>query len=451
MLAANFHDCFEAVEAQELELGTLDLATFGINVDGFYIYQNITREPEFMSLDRIARSFCKVAADYYPMILGRPTVNHDGKAMVVVDPNNISMPDIAEIWVNRPIEDFIETCKTDVKGGEDIKFFNKHKLYKNSGVARMPQAKYNQDGTAAVVRIIRFKDNDYAALYISLTHVLFDGTGATAFFNHWAEYSRNIDAVGYRLEKPPVNDRSVVHEYFDKVTATDPPFLKHMRECNTNPPMASPANIAPILMATPDIPGFEQQHLLHISAAKLEKLRQDVDKSQTTNLVLAALLTKSMAQVNMKEFKVAPKWSYVMFPFDCRHRTDIPVEFSGNLSVSAIAPLDSQFVLESSYKDIALAIKDHCSRTTSDYAKSSILTIENELHILYQASVSLCNSQDTSYVGLSNLRYMSLYTIDFGYGGPELLSCDYYIQDGMMRIYPNKQDGGIDLVMNYND
>ncbi|KAJ2808804.1 hypothetical protein H4R20_000624 [Coemansia guatemalensis] len=451
MLAAKFHDCFEAVEAQELELGTLDLATFGVNVDGFYIYQNTAQESGFMSLDRIARSFCKVAADYYPMLLGRPAVNHDGKAVIVVDPDNINMPDIAEVFVDHPIESFIETSKSDVKGGKDIRFFNKHKFYESSGVARLPHATYNQDDAAAIVRVIRFKNNDYVALYIALTHVLFDGTGATIFFNHWAEYSRNIDTAGYRLETPPVNDRSVVREYFDKVTATDPPFLKHMKECSATPPMASPANIAPILMATPDMPGFEQQHLLHISAAKLEQLRQDVDKSQTTNLVLAALLTKSMALVNMKEFKVAPKWTYVMFPFDCRQRTEIPAKFSGNLSVSAIAPLDSRFVLDGSYKDIALAIKDHCSKTTSDYAKSTILTIEKELHILYQAGISLRNSHDTSYVGLTNLRYMPLYTIDFGYGGPELLSCDYYIRDGMMRIYPNKQDGGIDLVMNYND
>ncbi|KAJ2611745.1 hypothetical protein H4S08_003016 [Coemansia sp. RSA 1365] len=450
MLATDLHDYFKAVEAQELELGTLDLATFGINADGFYIYRNTTQESGFMSFDRISRGFCKVAADYYPMILGRPTVNSDGKAVILVDPSDICMPDIAEIMVEHPIEDFIETRKNDIKGGKDIRFFNKHKFYSNSGVSRLPQATYNRDDAGAVVRVIRFKDNEYVGLYVVMTHVLFDGTGFITFLNHWAEYSRNIDA-DYKLEKPPVNDRSVVREYFDKITPTDPPFIKHMKEFNATPPMASPANIAPILMATPDTPGLVEQHLLHISGTKLEKLRQDIDKSQTINLVLAAMLTKSMVQVNMKEFKVAPIWSYVMFPFDCRLRTDIPVAFSGNLSVSAIAPLESSFVLESSYEDVALAIKDHCSRTTSDYAKSAILTIENELHILYQASMCMCNSPDASYVGLTNLRYLPMYTIDFGYGGPELLSCDYFVKDGMMRIYPNKQDGGIDLVMNYSD
>ncbi|KAJ2179443.1 hypothetical protein EV181_005904, partial [Coemansia sp. RSA 532] len=180
-------------------------------------------------------------------------------------------------------------------------------------------------------------------------------------------------------------------------------------------------------------------------------LRQDVDKAQTTNLALAALLTKTILQANIQMFNSMPTWSYVMFPYDCRHRTEVPMTYSGNLSFSAVAPLESQTVLDGSYKEIAQAIKEHCSKVSSEYAKSLIYTVENEIGVLFQAGISLCNSPDTSYVGLTNLRYMPLYSIDFGYGGPEILSNGYFIREGMQRIYSNKQDGGIDLFMNVKD
>ncbi|KAJ1732460.1 hypothetical protein LPJ61_002030, partial [Coemansia biformis] len=32
-----------------------------------------------------------------------------------------------------------------------------------------------------------------------------------------------------------------------------------------------------------------------------------------------------------------------------------------------------------------------------------------------------------------------------------ILSCDHYIREGMLRLFANKQDGGVDVVMNYRD
>ncbi|KAJ2355492.1 hypothetical protein IWW50_005055 [Coemansia erecta] len=146
-----------------------------------------------------------------------------------------------------------------------------------------------------------------------------------------------------------------------------------------------------------------------------------------------------------------PTWSYAMFPYDCRQRTDIPATYSGNLSFAAVAPLESQVVLDGSLKDIAQAIKVHSSKVSGEYAKSTIHTVENEIGVLLQAGAIMCNSPNASYVGLSNLRYMPLYLIDFGYGGPEILSCGLYIREGMSRIFANRQNGGIDLYMNIKD
>ncbi|KAJ2850469.1 hypothetical protein IWW36_001849 [Coemansia brasiliensis] len=142
-----------------------------------------------------------------------------------------------------------------------------------------------------------------------------------------------------------------------------------------------------------------------------------------------------------------PQWSYLACSYECRQRTKIPSDFSGNLSLTAVAFMESQKVLDSSYKEIAQDIKQHCSKISSDYAKSTINVMENEVGMLFQAGASLCNSAKSSYVGLSDVRYMSLHTIDFGYGSPEILACSYPCE-GMMRIYTNKQDGGINLFIN---
>ncbi|KAJ1776330.1 hypothetical protein LPJ67_006433, partial [Coemansia sp. RSA 1938] len=313
-----------------------------------------------------------------------------------VDLDNLCMPDIAELSVKLPAEHFFETC--NYKNGDTVKSFNLRKFFCKSGISALPEATFSSDHLAAIVCLICFKDSPYIVLYISLPHVIFDGTAAVALFNNWAECTRNLDNPDHKLKYPPVNDCKVVRDYFDTVTAIEPPHTKHFKDLGAESLVkVPPGAIAALLLAAPDIPAFEEQHLLHFTAEKLEQLRQDVDKAQTTNLALAALLTKTILQANIQIFNSMPTWSYVMFLYDCRHHTEVPMTYSGNLSFSAVAPLESQTVLDGSYKEIAQAIKEHCSKVSSEYAKLLIYTVKNEIGVLFQAGISLCNSPDTSY------------------------------------------------------
>ncbi|KAJ2425091.1 hypothetical protein GGF47_002650 [Coemansia sp. RSA 2524] len=450
MLAAMLNTHLSSIKAQDIELGTIDIATFGANVNGLIIYKNMTDDAEFMSINHITNGLYKVIADYYPIVVGRPSIGKNRKGVIVVDLDNLCMPDIAELSVKLPAEHFFETC--NYKNGDTVKSFNLRKFFCKSGISALPEATFSSDHLAAIVCLICFKDSPYIVLYISLPHVIFDGTAAVALFNNWAECTRNLDNPDHKLKYPPVNDCKVVRDYFDTVTAIEPPHTKHFKDLGAESLVkVPPGAIAALLLAAPDIPAFEEQHLLHFTAEKLEQLRQDVDKAQTTNLALAALLTKTILQANIQIFNSMPTWSYVMFLYDCRHHTEVPMTYSGNLSFSAVAPLESQTVLDGSYKEIAQAIKEHCSKVSSEYAKLLIYTVKNEIGVLFQAGISLCNSPDTSYVGISNVRYMPMHLIDFGYGGPDILSSAYFIREGMQRIYSNKQDGGIDLFMNVKD
>ncbi|KAJ1817102.1 hypothetical protein LPJ75_001811, partial [Coemansia sp. RSA 2598] len=318
------------VRAQEIVLGTMDLSEFGILIDGLYFYKNEKLAADFMALDLLARSFCKIAVDHYPILLGKPAISTAGKGVISVDPSNLCLPDIAEIHVECPAETFFETLSGKARGDSDVLFFNTRKFYQLSGVARLPKASYHRDNASSVIRILRFKSSQYVALAFSFSHVMFDGIGGISFMNHWAEYTRNLEAVEngmYKLLEPPVSDREVMNRRFEGVQPKEPPFVKHFKE--TLPPLSMdmPKDIAPVLMASPDVPVIEEQHLVHFTASNLERLRQDIDRNETTNIALAALMTRNIVLANQRVFGTLPKTSYMVIPYDSRARSGIPRQY----------------------------------------------------------------------------------------------------------------------------
>ncbi|KAJ1895676.1 hypothetical protein LPJ66_004449 [Kickxella alabastrina] len=442
------------IKTQEIELGTLDLAMFGTVMGDIYLYKNGRNDPDFMPFDAVAHSFCMLVANYYPILVGRPTVNSVGKGVMAVDPSNLCLPDIAEVFIDHRAESFFEARPNDSKDKPDTLFFNVHKFYRGSGVVHLPQATYHRDHSAAFVRILRFKNNSYVGISLSVSHGLFDGTSYLAFINHWAEYARNLDDVKngtYQLAKPPNGDRQVMINCLDKVEPLAPPFIEHFRNIVSPLPMNFSTNIASVLMSLPDIQPIKDQHVLHFTPANLERMRHYIDEEQTINVTLIALLAKSMLQANIKAFGEEQQISYVAMAYDGRTRSTIPRNFSGNASCPTIAPLSPQMLLNSSYKDLSRIITRYGSKTESGHMKSTILMIENELNVLHQIGISLCNTPESSYIGMTNLRYMPYYSVDFGFGGPIFLGLDYFQTDGMSRLLLNKQDGGLDLYLNYSD
>ncbi|KAJ2372194.1 hypothetical protein IW150_004235, partial [Coemansia sp. RSA 2607] len=438
----------------EIELGTLDLVEFGIILDGIYFYKNGTNDENFMSMEKITHSFCKLVVDHYPIVVGHPTINAAGKGVIKVDPDNLCIPDFEEIEIDHPAEMFFETRTNDVEGRNDVVFFNTRKFYQISGIEQLPKASYQRDNSAVIIRVLRFKDSSYSAFTFSLSHVIFDGIGAMAFINHWAEYARNLDSVesgDYKLTNPPLIDRQILTDSFKNVEPLDVPYIRHFKENVPPLPIEFPSNIAPFLINSPDIAVSEEQHLIHFSGRALNQLRDEIVPSHTTNTAIATLMTKNMLLANTKVYNMVPEISYILLAYDCRMRSNIPQQFSGNAAGAAVAPLPSQQIIDGTYSDLASAIKEHGARNESGHTKTIIEVIENELSVMYQAGVSMCNSPLSSYVGMTSVRYMPFYTVDFGYGAPEILAFDYYMKEGMIRALPNKQDGGVDLVFNFRD
>ncbi|KAJ2558613.1 hypothetical protein EV175_000707 [Coemansia sp. RSA 1933] len=452
--APSLSDILSGIEPQEIELGTLDLANSGIRCDGLYIYENKDNDPGFMSFDKLTRSLYEVIAKYYPVLAGRPTVSSKGKAVIVVSPDSLCLPDVKEIQIDHPAESFFAystETKADSGEGKRVRFFDLQKFYRTDGVERLPYATYHRDHALVIVRVLRFKGSRYTALSYSLLHGMFDGIATIAFVNHWAEHARNMDNADYRLASLPIHDRSVIHSCFDGVESVELPFIKHFKDFSGTEKFDSPENIAPVLLATPDVPQVAEQHLLHITPGNLKLLRKEAGDTHTSAMALIAVLARSMVHANAKVFGTESKTTYVAVAYDSRQRSGVPLNFAGNASLICIAPIPTERVVEGSYNDLAQFINDNSIKTDTAYSKASIDTIENELGLLYHASFLLCNSPQSTYIGFSNVRYLPFKTIDFGYGSPEILSFDYFSKEGMCRMYPNFQDGGIDLFINYDD
>ncbi|KAJ2601847.1 hypothetical protein GGF40_001100 [Coemansia sp. RSA 1286] len=454
MLSEENLNILAQVKAQDIALSALDLANFGIILDGVYFYKNEQSSQDFMSIEKLQHSFCKIVADYYPIVVGLPTIDQEGNALIKVDPANLCIPDIQEMTIQHPAEAFFESRPSDIKGNPDVLFFNTRKFYRESGAELMPKANYQKENSGVVIRIIRFKDSPYVAFSFSLSHGIFDGIGAMVFINHWAEYTRNladVDAGNYKLADPPLNDRQIFHDSLKDVEALKVPYIDYFKENVPPLPFELPENPAAALINIPDIPVCEEQHMLHFSSKTLNRMRNDVDPAHTINTVLAAFIAKNMLLANIEVFGTTPLLTCVAIAYDSRLRSDIPQQYSGNASCISVAPISSQKVLDGTYQDLANELKEHSARNQSGHTKTFLDILENDMKLMFQTSLSLCNTPASSYVGMTNVRYMPFYTIDFGYGKPGILGFDYYMREGMIRVLPNSQDGGVDLVVNFRD
>lgn len=435
-------DILSSIPAQEIELATIDIAQFGIVSDGLYFYQNKADKVDFIVKDKLVNGLHRLIAEHYPIMVGRPQVNAKGKVVMAVDPTDLAVPSFEEISVDTPAEDYFITK-------DNVKFFDIHKFYQKSGISKLPRATKHKKDSLAIFRTLRFKNSDYVGLMFSVSHAIFDGTAMIAFMTHWAQYVR--DSTNAKLRKPPIGDRNVVNKYFEGVEPKELPFIKHFNQIIPGSPPVSFDSIAPMLLSSPDVEMVADQHLIHFTKAKLEQMRQDLDPSQTTNFVLLAMIIRAITKANTEVFYDEPEYVYPVVAYDCRFRSDIPAEYAGNLSSAVIAPLTGKMTLNSSYPELIKAIKEPCLKMESGHTKAILEGIQNDVGHFYQVSNALCNTPDTSYFCLSNVRYLPFQDIDFGNGKPEIVCFDHFFKEGLSRLCQNYQDGGVDLFMNYRN
>ncbi|KAJ1943514.1 hypothetical protein FBU59_002887 [Linderina macrospora] len=436
-----------SIKAQEIPLELIDVAEFGISVDSFGFYKNKTNDPDFLSKETIARNLNRIIADHYPILVGRPKLTDNQKCAISVDPNNLNLPSVEDVYVDQPAGEFLITLRKE----KELQFFNLKKFVDAVGMDKFPKSTFHKDHSSVVIRLIRFQDNSYVGFSLCLPHVIFDGISCAMFMSNFAAYVRNEGNDDYVLPDPPINDRKIFADYFASVTPEPLSIVKHFKEDLPDLPMEFPKNPVPLLMQTPDLPLYEQQHLLHISAENLERMRQDIDPSQSTNNILMSLLLKCFSKANAETFGNPPINTYVTMAYDMRNRSGIPQNFAGNASGALAQHIDGERVMSSSTKQLAQHIKNSVVEVQSGHSKSLIDIIENDVGMLYKGSIYMSNTPTAAHIFATNLRYIPFHKADFGTGGPDIISFFYFSREGMLRINPNRQDGGLDLFLNYAD
>lgn len=431
-----------SIPAQEIELCTFDILQLNNIVDGICFYQNQSNDPDFMNMDKLVNGLHRLIADHYPIVVGRPQVNAKNKVVVVVDPANPNVPDVGEILVDSPAENYLA-----VK--DNVKFYDIRKFYKDSGVSELPRVTQDRKGSLAIFRILRFKDSNYVGLLFSVSHGIFDGAAMTAFMSHWARYVRGNTNI--QIDIPLMGDRSLVNKHFDNVEPKKLPFVEHFKSMFPESPKVSIDSIASTLLAASGVDIVADQHLIHFTKESLEQLRQDLGPTHTITYVLMSLMTRAVAMANTKVFGETPKHVYPSVVYDGRSRNDIPNEYSGNLSAFTTATLTGEMVASSSSLELTNTIHEQCRMMESGHTKTILDTIQKNLGFFSQLCSALCSSPENSHFMLSNMRHLPFHDIDFGHGKPEIVCFDYFFMEGLARLCQNYQDGGVDLFINFKD
>ncbi|KAI8318801.1 hypothetical protein GQ54DRAFT_314172, partial [Martensiomyces pterosporus] len=174
-----------------------------INVPCATFYQNHSAADNFMPSDQLKTAFY-LALQAFPILAGHLKRAGDGRFSMVVDKDNLNMPEYLE-----------STSDVHYKDIESAGF---HKSVWPSGVATVgpvmaPSA--NSTIKTANVHIVRLKDNSGLILFLSIIHCVADGFSYFTFLNHWAAACKAIRSGAVETPKPVVEfifDRSIVEQ-----------------------------------------------------------------------------------------------------------------------------------------------------------------------------------------------------------------------------------------------
>ncbi|KAI8318917.1 hypothetical protein GQ54DRAFT_58081 [Martensiomyces pterosporus] len=284
------------VKSQVIPLSTTDMLTGVFNTSYVVFYQNHSATDDFMPCEQLKTAFY-LALQAFPILAGHLKQTEDGRFSMVVDKDNINMPEYLE-----------STSDIHYK---DIKYAGFDKSTWPSGVATVgltlaPDA--NGTIKTANVHIVRLKDNSGLILFLNIIHCVVDGFAYFAFLNHWAAECKAMRGGAVETLKPVVEfnfDRTIVEQSL----STE----RKQLDAPTSSVFAKPSLLSKWLAwLSPETRGRmlslfasltkSETHVFHITDGTLETLRSSVREfvpegmRVSDNDVLVALLSKTYAQ-----------------------------------------------------------------------------------------------------------------------------------------------------------
>ncbi|KAI8320678.1 transferase family protein [Martensiomyces pterosporus] len=429
----------DTVQSQTIPLGILDTLVSVPNLPYVFFYENASEDGGFMPSDTLRNSFYK-ALQQFPILAGYLRSAESGLFEVVVDRNDLNMPEYSE-----------STSDIHYKQLESARYSWDMWPKDLSTVGVAPTPAPNGRVKHANVHIVRLKDNSGLILFLNMPHILMDGVGYFAFFNLWARLCKQMRsgsiAEAQVEHAAPVFDRSIVEEHLpsvrkplDAVTASIYTTYSAIAEWVAWLSLSSRWYLVNKSLGMADA----KTHVFHVSEESLELLHQSVSGfvpqgvRLSNNDLITALVSKTIAQAQC-EGKARSNSGALGSMFgsicdyvfgkethqatnivcDIRHRLGIPADtFVGN---SIIAPvlrntLDELLVPTTAASLASIAIK---VRQSVDYVDQSYIAEFIDMVKMKPsrfAQVLAYMARNPSTLAVSNQTRFRMYAADFGDG-----------------------------------
>ncbi|KAI8318080.1 hypothetical protein GQ54DRAFT_300832 [Martensiomyces pterosporus] len=286
----------DTVKSHVIPLSSADMILGLLNVPFAVFYQNPGSVNDFMPSEQLKTAFY-LALQQFPILAGHLRQNKNGRFSIVVDKDNLNMPEY--------LESTSDTHYNDIKSaGFDRRAWP-------SGVATVGATMApNANGIikTANVHIVRLKDNSGLILFLSIIHCVADGFAYFAFLNHWAAVCKAVRSEAAEIHKPVVKltfDRSIIEQslpterkQLDATTSsmfTQPSLLSKWLAWLSPETRGDVLNVLTSLITS-------ETHVFHIADGTLEALHSSIlefapeGMRVSDNDVLVALLSKTYVQ-----------------------------------------------------------------------------------------------------------------------------------------------------------
>ncbi|KAJ2725006.1 hypothetical protein GGI07_001575 [Coemansia sp. Benny D115] len=442
----------KTVKAQTIKLHSLDMLAGFTNIPYIYYFENTSNDRDFMSADLLRDSFYHALLDF-PILAGNLCVGSDHTAHIVVDPNDLNMPEYIESSSNIHF-DFLKQASfawsalpKDVVTVGTIPTAGKHKRLK-----------------LANAHVTRLGDNSGVVLFFSTPHYAIDGVGYSMFINHWASICRstkNNHATAGAPNKGFLFDRSLINQCLpkDREPVDKPTLDVYMQESYLAKFLAwvSPETRGSILTKATKIEAIEG-HVFRIPKLSLRRLHAAVEmwlpeKTRISdNDVLSGLLSMVVSQgvssaktyaanpnspmyeniknlashMASKLIKQSPDMWMTQIVLDIRSRIKSlrTLDYTGNAVISAtvVAPLDlmQSKITPKALAQAAMHVRHAVSQVTVGHIGQLMDLMPSEPDC-YTRALANTSAFDEKLV-ISNQSKFPLYSVDFGFGTPSWIS-----------------------------
>ncbi|KAJ1889496.1 hypothetical protein LPJ66_008004 [Kickxella alabastrina] len=302
------YDFKEFIDAETIRLSPQDALLSFTNHPLVHFFANHDNKPDFMATATLKASLF-MALKEFPILVGHIKSADSGLDAVVIDRDNINMPEFVESASDVHYRDLNEACFNWNVWPVGVATTGAATAPDKSGIIRLLS-----------VHIVRLRDNSGLVLFCNIPHYILDGIGYYEFLSRWAMLCKILcssGSLGRSGSSTDIGPQPVALEYiFDRkrvkvrLSSCQPPLSTLAIKILTRSSLASKllskmafsarARIASIGMRV----DYGQAHWFYVSHESLEGLRNlaaaqnggSLLTTMTSYALLAALVDMPVAR-----------------------------------------------------------------------------------------------------------------------------------------------------------